>query len=64
MKESYGVRFWNKANECMIISGKNIHYFDTWKDAWNAANAMLKYAHSQGAVEVDINNKFFDIIDD
>ena len=60
----YTVRFWNKANECINVGGKYLHYFDTYADAWDAANAMLATAHKCGAVEMDINNDFYPIIED
>lgn len=63
-KETYVVRFWNEANECIWVGGKYGHEFNTYSDAWNAANALLIAAHNSGAVEVDINNEFFQILDD
>ena len=60
----FTVRFWNKANECIKICGKYSHTFDTYEDAWDAANALIKKAHKLGAVEVDINNSFYPIVED
>lgn len=60
----YAIRFWNKANECIRVGGKFMHEFDTWQDAWDAANAMIQSAHNHGAVEMDINNEFYDIYED
>lgn len=58
---NYCVRFWNKANENIRIGGKYSHYFDTFEDAMDSANALLKVAVKNGAVEMDINNKFYSI---
>lgn len=60
----YTVRFWNVANENIMVGGKYSHDFVTWSDAWEAAKAMLASAHKSGAVEMDINNVFHPIIDD
>lgn len=60
----YTVRFWNEANECIRIAGQFGHDFDNWQDAWNAANAFMKGAYELGAVEMDINNEFYEIIED
>lgn len=60
----YEVRFWNAANECIKVGGKYSHVFDTFEDAWDSANALLKAAVRLGAVEMDINNSFYEIVDD
>lgn len=60
----YTIRFWNAANENIMIAGKYSHDYESYEDAWNAANAFLINAVKHGAVEVDINNVFFPIIDD
>lgn len=60
----FTVRFWNSMNECIRVGGKYQHEFDSFEDAWNAANALLKNAHKHGAVEMDINNDFYQIIED
>lgn len=60
----YTVRFWNRADECIMVAGSYQHNFETYKDAWNGANALLITAHSKGAVEMDINNDFYPIIED
>lgn len=59
----YSLRFWNKANECIRVGGKYEHVFDTSEDAFNAANAFLISAVKSGAVEMDINNDFYEIIE-
>lgn len=63
-KQIYTVRFWNVANECMNIDGLYMHSFDSYENAWNGAVAMLERAYNLGAVEMDINNEFFDIVND
>lgn len=60
----YEVRFWNKWGECIKIGGKYSHAFETYQDAWDGANALLISAHKKHAVEMDINNEFFPIIED
>lgn len=60
----YTVRFWNNKCECIKVGGKYFHDFDTLDDAWDAANALIKNAYKCGAVEMDINNTFFPIIED
>ena len=60
----FEVRFWNTMNECIKVGGKYSHVFDTFGDAWDAANAFLKYAEEHGAVEMDINNDFYVIVQD
>ena len=60
----FTVRFWNSSGECIQICGKYHLTFDTYEDAWDAANALVKEAHKQGAVEMDINNSFYPIIKD
>lgn len=60
----FTVRFWNAADECINVGGKYGHDFDTFEDAWNAANALLLAAHKKGAVEMDINNDFYPIIEE
>lgn len=60
----YTVRFWNVANECIWIGGCHSFAFESFDEAWDAANALLKAAVLEGAVEMDINNKFWDILDD
>ncbi|MBQ7372418.1 MAG: hypothetical protein IJW67_11190 [Blautia sp.] len=64
MNETYDVRFWNKADECIKIAGNYLNAFATFEDAWDSANAMLKHAYKKGAVCMSINNDFYDIIDD
>ena len=60
----YTVRFWNKANECVKVGGKYNHDFDSYDDAMDAANALVKSAYKIGAVQMDINNDFYPIISD
>ena len=60
----YCVRFWNKANECIRVGGKYWHEFDSEEEAMQGANALLRAAVRAGAVEADINNKFYAIEDD
>ena len=60
----YTVRFWNVANECINVGGKYIHDFESYEDAWNGANALLRCAYDCGAIEADINNEFFSIVND
>ena len=64
MAKLYEVRFWNKANECIMVGGKYSHAFESFEDAWDSANAMLKNAVKRGAVSMDINNDFYPILDD
>ena len=60
----YLVRFWNKANECIRVGGKYWHEFDSEEEAMQGANALLRAAVRAGAVEADIDNKFYAIEDD
>ena len=60
----YTVRFWNVADENIKVGGRYAHNFNTMADAWNAANALLKSAYNKGAVDMDINNSFYPIIED
>lgn len=64
MKNVYEVRFWNIADENIKVAGKYSHSFDTFEDAWEAANALLKAAYKNGAVAMDINNDFWPIEND
>lgn len=57
----YTLRFWNSSNENIRVAGKYSHDFDTFADAWDAANALLKAAYKLGACEIDINNDFWPI---
>lgn len=57
----YCVRFWNMADENIKVCGKYSHYFDTFDDAMESANAMLKAAVKNGAIGMDINNEFYSI---
>lgn len=57
----YTIRFWNIANECIMIGGRYSHIFETFEDAWESANALLVNAYSNGATQMDINNEFYDI---
>ena len=41
-----------------------MHEFDSYREAWNAANALLENAYKNGAIEVDINNEFYSIIEE
>ena len=61
---TYSVRFWNASNECIRVAGKYAHDFDSFDDVWDAANALLNAAYNIGAVEMDINNEFYRIIED
>lgn len=61
---TYSIRFWNKACECINVGGKYSHEYETFSDAWDAANALIISAYNSGAVEMDINNEFYPIIDD
>ena len=58
----YTVRFWNKAHENIKVGGRYSHSFDTLKDTWDGAEALLKSAYKLGAVCIDINDRFYDII--
>lgn len=58
----YAVRFWNASGECIKVGEKYHREFKTKEDALNAANDLLLSAHLRGAVEMDINNEFYDII--
>ena len=64
MKNNYEVRFWNTCGENIKVGGKYAHSFDTLADAWDAANAMLTSAHKHGAITMDINDFFYQIIED
>lgn len=64
MKKMITIRFWNVANECINVGGRYLHYAETEADAWNMATALLKAAHRKGAVEMDMDNQFYQIIDD
>lgn len=63
-KTTYCLRFWNSANECVLVAGKYMHECETFEDAFEMANAFLKSAYKKGAVELDINNEFYDIVND
>lgn len=60
----FTVRFWNTADENIAVGGKYSYDFATFDDAWDGANALIKEAHNLGAIEMDINGDFWDIIDD
>lgn len=64
MKNSYEVRFWNAANENIMVGGCYYHSFDSFADAWDAANAFLNNAYKKGAVEVSINDACYPIEED
>lgn len=59
----FTLRFWSGIIN-IKVGGKYSHDFETFEDAWNAANAFMKWAHDHGADAIDINNDFYDIIDD
>lgn len=58
----FNIRFWNKSGECMEVGGKYSHEFDTETEAWDGANALVKWAYEHGAVEMDMNNVWYDIL--
>lgn len=60
----YELRWWNSANECINVGGKYSMAFDTFDDARSAAEAFRKEAIKNGAVEMDINNRFYLILND
>lgn len=61
----FSVRFWNIAGENIKVGGKYMYEgYSTFMDAWESANALLKSAVKNGAVEMDINNKFYQIINE
>lgn len=61
----FSVRFWNIAGENIKVGGKYMHEgYSTFMDAWESANALLKSAVKNGAVEMDINNSFYQIINE
>ena len=60
----YTIRFWNRANENIMVGGKYSHTFNTPEEAWDSANALLISAVRYGAVEMDMNNEFYEIIND
>lgn len=59
----FTLRFWNRANENIRVGGKYSHDFDTFQDAWDAAEALLRAAHKLGATEMDINNDYYFILE-
>lgn len=64
MSDIYEIRFWNIADENIMVGGKYSHSFNTEKDAWNGANALLLSAYKKGAVLMDMNNVFYPIVED
>lgn len=60
----YAVRFWNIADENIKVGGKYMYEFDTFENAWEAANTLLVNAYKCGAVEMDIDGTFFPIVED
>lgn len=58
----FTLRFWNRANENIRVGGKYSHDFDTFQDAWDAAEALLRAAHKLDATEMDINNDYYFIL--
>lgn len=60
----YTIRFWNTANENIKVGGQYAFDFETEEEAWSAAAGLAKAALKKGAVDVDMNNKFYEIIDD
>ena len=61
---TFTVRFWNIASEVIPVGGQYMYDFDTFEDAWDSANALLKRAYKLGAVVMDINNEFYPIMND
>ena len=57
-------RFWNAGGENIKVAGKYSHVADTESDAKSNAEALLISASKAGAIEVDFNNVFYDIVDD
>lgn len=55
----YSVRFWNEQRENIEVGGKYMHTFNTEADAWDAAYALVAAAEKNGAVAMDINNRFY-----
>ena len=64
MSKTYTVRFWNRAGENIKVGGKYMHDFDSFADAMESGNALCKAAWGAGAVEADINNEFYPIVDE
>lgn len=61
----FEIRFWNSDGACVEVGGKYSRSFESYDDAWESAEALLKYAYEQrGAVEMDINGDFYWIYDD
>lgn len=60
----FTIRFWNSANENICVGGKYSHDFFSLEDAWDGAYALVESAYKLGAVAMDINNEFWNILDD
>lgn len=60
-RKIYIIRFWNKANENIMVDGSYSFSFETFAAAWDNARLLLEEAYAAGAVEMDINNTFYTI---
>ena len=57
----YVVRFWNEADENILFDFGPCLCFDSEEEAFNGAEAFLPKATKAGAVEMSINDDFYDI---
>lgn len=60
----YTIRFWNIAGENIKVAGKYSFDFGTRESAMMGAEALLLRAYKLGAVEMDLNNEFYPIVED
>ena len=56
----YNVRFWNNADECILVNDEYNHYFCTKEQALDFAKNNIV----NECTEIDINNEFYYIIED
>lgn len=60
----FGVRFWNEANECIMFDFGPWLYFSSEDEAFKGAEAFMLKAVEAGAVEMSINDDFYEIESD
>lgn len=57
------VRFYNSAGDTLCIADKYSRNFNTYEEAYETVISLLNVARGCGAVEVCINDFWFDIED-
>ncbi len=61
-KKNYALRFWNSNGQCVAVDRTYILYFDSFVRAYDKAMRLVEKAYRMDCVKMDINNTYWDII--